>query len=138
ADLFNLTVYRITRQIPRGIVSTYGQIASMIPPPDGVNPDDYIRLSSVWVGQALNQTPDGQGIPWQRVINSQGGISLPGAAARQQRTLLEAEGVVFDTRDRVDFERYGWDGPGEAWLTANGLNSPRSLRRGGPTQLSLF
>jgi len=139
-DTFNLVVWQITKQIPRGQVSTYGQIASMIPPPDSVGPEDYKRLGAVWVGHALNQTPEDKGIPWQRVINSRGGISLPGTAADQQRQRLETEGVDFNDKDVVDFDRYGWDGPSEAWLKEHGLHKPKSLRKPGSDiqQLSLF
>ncbi len=135
------TVWLIVQQIPAGKVSTYGQIASMIPPPDGVAPPDYARLGSRWVGTAMNNTPDADKIPWQRVINSQGKISLPPGSpgAHRQRTLLEAEGIVFDESDRVDFNVYGWDGPPEAWRNQHGLFTPRALRKpDGPTQPKLF
>ncbi len=122
-------VWLIVRQIPAGQVSTYGQIAAMIPPPEGVLPPDYDRLGARWVGTAMNNTPPGEGIPWQRVINSQGKIS-PRPGAERQRTLLEAEGVVFDDKDRVDFVAVGWNGPDEAWLQQNGLHPPRPLRSG--------
>ncbi|OGO66664.1 MAG: hypothetical protein A2030_08760 [Chloroflexi bacterium RBG_19FT_COMBO_50_10] len=53
-----------------------------------------------------------QDVPWQRVINSQGKVSLrPGGGGSNQRELLEAEGVIFDERDRVDLKIYAWDGP---------------------------
>jgi len=49
-------------------------------------------------------------VPWQRVINSEGKISTrPGADL--QRQLLEAEGVAFDIRQRVNLEHFGWEGP---------------------------
>src|SRR5262245_14307949 len=110
-DEYNRMVWKIVQQIPEGQVSTYGQIASMIPPPAGVDPEQYRRLSARWVGTAMNRTPSGLGVPWQRVINSQGAISLPGgsASADQQRGLLEREGVSFDSNGRVDFDAVGWD-----------------------------
>jgi methylated-DNA-protein-cysteine methyltransferase-like protein len=49
-------------------------------------------------------------VPWQRVLNSKGEISLRAGAAEQRR-LLEAEGVVFDDKGRVDLARFGWQGP---------------------------
>ena len=53
-----------------------------------------------------------EGVPWQRVINSQGKISLRrGTGPQIQRELLEAEGIEFDERERVDLKRYGWAGP---------------------------
>src|SRR5690606_33774208 len=77
---FNETGWEIVRQIPEGIVSTYGQIASMIPAPLGVPPDQYERLRARWVGNAMRQVPAGSDVPWHRVINSQGTISIPRAA----------------------------------------------------------
>lgn len=135
-ETYNLIVWTIASQIPAGEVSTYGQIASMIPPPDEIEPDDYKRLGAIWVGQAMNATPDGKGIPWQRVINSKGGISLPGAAAKQQSALLEEDGIKFDDKGLVDLSIYGWNGPADEWLQERGLIKPQPLRK--PRQLSLF
>ena len=102
-------VWNLVRQIPRGKVASYGQIAMMIPPPVGVDFDSYKAFSPRWVGGAMAACPDG--VPWQRVINSQGKISeRPGA--EKQRELLEEEGVEF-VKDKVDFKKYGWKGPGE-------------------------
>lgn len=142
--VFNPIVWMIAKQIPSGKVSTYGQIASMIPPPEGVSPPDYRRMGARWVGTAMNATPQGEGIPWQRVINSKGEISLPAGTpgAHQQRTLLEDEDITFDESERIDFEAFGWDGPDETWLKAHGLHPPRSLKKSGgkpkPQQPKLF
>ena len=66
-----------------------------------------------WVGGAMAACPDG--IPWQRVINAKGEISVrPGHGANVQRELLEADGVDFDERGRVDLKRFQWSGPAEA------------------------
>lgn len=139
---FNQLVWSIVMQIPEGQVSTYGQIASAIPPPEGVEPPAYDQVAARWVGYAMRDTPDDSGVPWHRVINSRGAISLPAgsASADEQRMRLEAEGVAFDDAGRVDFEAVGWDGPEPAWLEAHGLLAPKPLRRGGPTssQLSLL
>jgi methylated-DNA-protein-cysteine methyltransferase-like protein len=141
---FNALVWEITKQIPEGRVSTYGQIASMIPPPEGVDPPQYTRLGARWVGSAMRATPSGEGIPWHRVINSQGTISLPPGtpSADEQRARLEMEGIVFSVGGRVDFEVVGWEGPPEAWLQEYGLLPPRSLKKQPPpdasTQLELF
>jgi len=103
-------VWQLVRQIPQGKVASYGQIALMIPPPVGVDFDSYKAFSPRWVGGAMAACPDG--VPWQRVINSQGKISQrPGA--ERQRELLEEEGVEF-VKDKVDMKKYGWKGPGEA------------------------
>jgi len=118
-------VWLIVRQIPEGKVSTYGQIASMIPLPEGANPESYHRLAPRWVGTGLRRTPD-QPIPWQRVINSQGRISLPEGSenAEKQRIILEHEGIVF-IGGKVNLVQYGWQGPSEAWLAEHDLNPPR-------------
>ena len=104
-------VWNLVRQIPRGKVAAYGQIALMIPPPMGVDFDSYKAFSPRWVGGAMAACPDD--VPWQRVINSQGKISPRPDGAEKQRQLLEQEGVEFDAKDRVDLKRYGWSGPGE-------------------------
>lgn len=125
---FNRTVWRIVRQIPPGRVSTYGQIASMIPPAAGMDPQDHFRLSPRWVGTAMRKVTDAS-VPWHRVINSKGMISLPpGGGFERQRARLESEGVVFDEKGVVDFAMYGWEGPDEAWLDEWELLPPRPLR----------
>ena len=103
-------VWNLVRQIPPGKVATYGQVALMIPPPVGVDFDTYKAFSPRWVGGAMAACPDD--VPWQRVINSQGKISIrPGA--ERQRQLLEEEEVEF-VKDKVDLKKYGWKGPSEA------------------------
>jgi methylated-DNA-protein-cysteine methyltransferase-like protein len=100
-------VWNLVRQIPRGKVATYGQIAKMIPPPNGVDMEAYAAFAPRWVGGAMANCPDD--VPWQRVINSQGRISeRPGA--ERQRQLLEQEGVEFDAKDRIDLKKCGWKG----------------------------
>ncbi len=117
--LYNDRVYEICRAIPVGRVMTYGRIAQLIPPPVGVDPGAYLKLSPRWVGGAMAACPDE--VPWQRVINGQGKISpRPGMAVVVQRKLLEQEGVVFDAKDRVRLDTYGWQ-PDAAWLRARGL-----------------
>jgi methylated-DNA-protein-cysteine methyltransferase related protein len=102
--------WNLVRQIPRGKVATYGQIAQMLPPPAGVELEEYRALGPRWVGGAMAACPDN--VPWQRVINSQGKISVrPGA--ERQRQLLEEEGIVFMI-DKVDLKKVGWRGPGQS------------------------
>jgi methylated-DNA-protein-cysteine methyltransferase-like protein len=93
-------IWRVVRRIPRGRVATYGQVAALAGFPR--NP----RLA----GYALHNLPVGSDVPWHRVIGAGARISLPretGAYALQ-RALLEKEGVRFDARERVDFERFRW------------------------------
>lgn len=132
---FNEQVWEIVRQIPTGKVSTYGQIAAMLPTPEGLTLRDFESFAPRWVGGAMAACPGD--VPWQRVINSQGKISLrKGGGGADQRELLEAEGVAFDDRERVDLAVYGWEGPAEEWLKARGLLPPPILPR--QTQPRLF
>ena len=85
------------------------------------------------VGYALHALPDdvAKSVPWQRVINAQGRISLRAFAGSEavQRKLLEREGVKFDARGRVDLERFGWNAS-----DARSAAKPREVRvaRGRP------
>jgi methylated-DNA-protein-cysteine methyltransferase related protein len=111
-EVLKLRIYEVVRQVPRGAVSTYGDIAAII----GGGIDAWT------VGQALNQVPKDQEqeIPWQRIINAQGGISTRGLL---QRKLLEDEGVEFDSRDRVDLRRFRWPGPSVEWAAEHGYQT---------------
>jgi len=119
-DTYNATVWEVVRQIPAGKVATYGQIAALIPPPGGASESGYRAWGPRWVGGAMAACPPD--VPWQRVVNSQGKISLR-KGAEQQRQHLEAEGVVFDDRDRIDLAKFSWQGPSETWLVEHGLLS---------------
>lgn len=138
-------VWEIVRQVPAGQVTTFGQIASMIPPPLGVDERDYARLAPRFVGDAMNAVSwkDEATVPWHRVINSKGEISLPPdtKAAALQRARLRADGVMEGDSESVDLGRYGWEGPPVDWLVARGLRQPKPLRRppdDRPTQMALF
>jgi methylated-DNA-protein-cysteine methyltransferase-like protein len=80
-------IWRAVAAIPRGEVASYGAIARRAGAPRRA------RL----VGHALKVAPTGLKLPWHRVLNAQGRISLPAGskAHRMQRRLLEEEGVVF-------------------------------------------
>lgn len=95
-------VYALVRMIPPGRVATYGQIAGYID-----------RCTPRMVGYAMAATPRGQDIPWHRVVNSQGMISIRANGDRDvmQRLLLEAEGVNFNNNEKVDLSEVGWKGP---------------------------
>jgi len=135
---FRAQVYLIVRQVPPGRVTTYGQVAAMIAAPAGVDPPKYQRIRAQWAGRAMRHAP--ADVPWQRVINSQGRISLPAASrpAAIQHMRLEAEGIEFDRVGRVDLRRFGWLGPDSAWLTKHGLLPAPPLGKSGPTQPTLF
>lgn len=120
--IFNNQVWEIVRQVPPGKVTTYGQVAKMIPPPGDMPQRSYDAFGPRWVGGAMAACPED--VPWQRVINSKGEISLqPGA--EKQRWLLEEEGVEFDARKRVDLKKYLWSGPDDAWCKEHGLVQPK-------------
>ena len=129
-DAFFETVWKIVRQVPPGKVSTYGQIAGYIPTPPGILPDDHLANRARWVGHAMAASPGD--VPWQRVINAQGKISSR-QGSHEQRKLLEAEGIVFNARERIDLKRFGWQGPAPEWLRENGLIAPDK-----PQQMSLL
>lgn len=97
-------IYRLTRLIPRGRVTTYGHLAALAGRP----------MSPRAVGYALRVLPPDSDVPWQRVINAQGKVSPRAIGFHEpnlQRVILEHEGVAFDAEDRVDFRRFGWEGP---------------------------
>lgn len=91
-------IHRVVSRIPRGRVATYGQIARLAGLPG------QARL----VGYAMHAVPAGSNIPWQRVVNAKGEISLPGESGKRQRALLEREGVRFDARGRIPLATYQW------------------------------
>lgn len=105
-------IYAVVRQIPPGKVATYGQVSAIVG-----------GCTARMVGYAMAALPFGTDVPWQRVINRQGKISLrsSGLGSARQRQLLEAEGVEFDSRDRIDFDEVGWPGPDWAWSEVNGF-----------------
>ena len=115
---FLTQVYQIVAAIPPGRVLTYGRIAGLIPPPAGVDPAGYDRIKARWAGQALASCPDE--LPWHRVVNAQGRISLrSGEGPDVQRTLLQAEGVILSSEDVIELDRYLWQPP-DVWPTAQG------------------
>lgn len=96
-------IFAVVRRIPPGTVATYGQIAAL------AGRSGAARL----VGYAMHRCPPA--LPWHRVINARGRISLAAdsTAGLMQRRRLEEEGVIF-IGGRVDLNRYQWDGNGHA------------------------
>jgi methylated-DNA-protein-cysteine methyltransferase related protein len=101
-------VYRVARRIPPGKVTSYGRIAAMLGRPNAARA----------VGYALQALKDKQNdpayadIPWQRIINGQGRISIVNRdyAAAEQAQRLRAEGVAVSDDLRVDLDQYLWEG----------------------------
>ncbi len=98
-------IYDLVRKVPPGRVVAYGHIARIA---GGCSPRN--------VGYAMSALPFSTDVPWQRVINVKGEISLRKNSDGDliQRQLLEAEGITFDKRGIIDLDRYGWSGP-EDW-----------------------
>ena len=111
-------IYDVVRSVPAGRVASYGQIAAIVG-----------RCTPRSVGYAMASIPTGSDVPWHRIINGKGEISFPaGSEGREvQRALLEAEGVVFDERGRVDLRTFGWTGPGGR-TAPGGRKRPRRSR----------
>lgn len=101
---FYSEVYRLVKKIPKGKVSTYGQIATLISTP---------RAAQV-VGFALKALGDRHpDVPWPRVINAQGRISINNLrhARSEQARLLRKEGIKVTEHDGaflVDLDKYLW------------------------------
>ena len=91
-------VFDLVKKIPRGQVMTYGQIAIILG-------EGYTART---VGYVMHGAEDG--IPWQRVINSQGKISTGRLSipVNLQQSMLEQEGVVFSPKGKCDLEKYQW------------------------------
>ena len=95
-------IWNVVYAIPKGRVASYGQIAELA----GVSGRRGARM----VGWALGQAPDRSTLPWHRVLNAQGKISIPeGSRARaEQIRRLTAEGILVND-GRVDMRRYRWE-----------------------------
>ena len=97
-------IYEWVRRVPEGKVATYGQIAGLAG-----------KCSARQVGYAMAALSGDSDIPWHRIINSQGRISLrTGSEGHHlQRILLEAEGIVFSEENKIDLARYRWSTPAD-------------------------
>jgi methylated-DNA-protein-cysteine methyltransferase related protein len=93
-------IYAVVRRIPEGRVATYGQVASLA----------GLAGHARQVGYALHALPDHTAVPWHRVVNASGGISLRSMPGSElvQRGLLEREGIRLDPRGRVPLARVRW------------------------------
>ncbi len=93
-------IYVAVRRVPRGRVATYGQIAEL------AGLEGHARQA----GYALHALPSNSGVPWHRVVNARGEVSArsSGDSHELQRHLLEAEGIDFDARGRIDLGWFRW------------------------------
>jgi methylated-DNA-protein-cysteine methyltransferase related protein len=116
---FHRAVHRLVRDIPRGRVVTYGQIAGILGAPRAARA----------VGYAMRHCPPG--VPWHRVVNARGAISRrPNAGGMlTQRLLLEQEGVPVRRGRILRLERHRWPGPLRARRPAASSGQARGGRR---------
>lgn len=94
-------IYAVVRRVPRGRVTTYGAVARLAGLPGRARQ----------VGYALAALRDGSAVPWHRVVNAQGRLSLARAGSPSgitQRLRLAREGVRVDAGDRVSLAKFGW------------------------------
>ncbi len=92
-------IWQVVSAIPRGRVASYGQVAKLAGLPG------YAR----YVGTTMKQLPRGSKLPWFRVINSRGELSLPFNSDfyLRQKQLLEKEGVEF-TGKKISMRTFAW------------------------------
>ena len=96
--LLHQNVYFVLKLIPQGKVSSYGAVASMAGYPG------YARH----VGKLLSNLPNDSTLPWFRVLNSQGKISLKGSDLERQKHLLIQDGIEVSDTGRVSLKKYLW------------------------------
>lgn len=96
---FSISVIELIRSIPAGKVATYGGIARMAGSPRAAR--QVVRL--------LHSCSRKEKLPWHRVVNREGRISLKSFQGHdEQKQLLELEGVEFDHAGNIDLERFMW------------------------------
>jgi methylated-DNA-protein-cysteine methyltransferase related protein len=93
-------IYRLVKQVPRGCVITYGELAKRL----------HLRGGARMAGYAMAATPRGSGIPWHRVVAAGGRLAIREPISGLQRKLLESEGVTFHGL-RVDMSTHAWKQP---------------------------
>ena len=90
-------IYTVVGSIPSGKVSSYGRIAKLA------------ECGPRQVGYAMSQLPTDTELPWHRVVNSKGEISLrDGMGELEQRDRLQQEGIVFNPKGRINLKTFGW------------------------------
>ena len=105
------SVWKVVSEIPSGHVLTYGEVARLAGLPRAAR-----RVS-----QALRRAPRDMELPWHRVINSQGKISIPegSSAWKMQKNRLEDEGVVF-VKGKVNLDQFGFRGAVDRLIWGDG------------------
>jgi methylated-DNA-protein-cysteine methyltransferase-like protein len=111
-------VYLLVKQIPRGRVTTYGELAKAL----------RLRGGARAVGYAMAATPRGRGIPWHRVIGAGGKVTMPEPHASLQRRLLATEGVPIEGT-RIDMKQFAWSPISRAKSRPNSRAKSRKPKR---------
>ncbi|HIC2034436.1 MGMT family protein [Enterobacter soli] len=97
-DSFPVRVWQIVASIPEGYVTTYGDVARLAGSPRAARQ----------VGGVLKRLPEGSALPWHRVVNRHGTISLTGPDLQRQRQALLSEGVQVSGGGKIDLQKYRW------------------------------
>lgn len=97
-DSFPQRVWQIVASIPEGYVTTYGDVARLAGSPRAARQ----------VGGVLKRLPEGSTLPWHRVVNRHGAISLTGPDLQRQRQALLSEGVQVSGSGKIDLQKYRW------------------------------
>ena len=101
---FENKVKSVIKAIPRGKVATYAQVAALA----------GNHLAARQVARVLHSSSEKDRLPWHRIINSRGGISLErGRGFEQQKRLLIGEGVRVDGRGHIDLDEFQWEPVGQ-------------------------
>jgi len=104
-DDYTRAVIEIIKRIPAGMVCTYGRIGRLAGKTNGAR-------QVAWI---LHSSSRRHALPWHRVVNIRGRISLPRSGGyEEQKARLRSEGIAFDAADRIDLEKYLWDGGGRS------------------------
>ena len=97
---FSKRVIKIIKSVPPGKVLSYGRVALLAGSP----------YAARQVGWLLNSSTDAYNLPWHRIVNSKGKISIKDTIGFiEQKRLLQDEGVIFKNNDTIDLEIYMWD-----------------------------
>ena len=96
---FHEMAIKVLRKLPKGKVATYGQIAALSGSPRAAR--QIVRI--------LHSSSRKEKLPWHRVINKAGKISLkPGEGYEEQKAILLSEGIIFDKNDSINLKKYLW------------------------------
>ncbi|MBI9013705.1 MAG: MGMT family protein [Clostridiales bacterium] len=99
-NTFTEQAIKVIVSVPAGTVLTYGRVALLAGSPGAARQ----------VGWLLNSMSEKYKLPWHRIINAQGKISLRDpVSSYEQKMLLEDEGIEFINDDTISLKKYLWD-----------------------------